>query len=209
MTRLFATAAAAGLAAVLGGTAGYIWLGSASDDPMAKCRAGQVAGGAIGGPFTLVDQTGATVTDKEVLTEPALVYFGYGFCPDVCPLDNARNAQVVDILEEQGLSATPVFITIDPARDTPEAMAEYTAAIHPKMIGLTGTAEQVKTASLAYKTYYKQQPAEDEYYLMDHSTFTYLMLPNVGFVEFFDRDITADIMAERVACFIEASGPLG
>ena len=77
------------------------------------------------------------------------------------------------------------------------------------MIGLTGTAEQVKTASLAYKTYYKQQPAEDEYYLMDHSTFTYLMLPNVGFVEFFDRDITADIMADRVACFIEAGGPLG
>lgn len=204
MTRLYATVAAAALAAILGGTAGYIWLGASNDDPMAKCRNGQIAGGSIGGPFTLVNQTGKTVTDKEVLAAPALVYFGYTFCPDVCPLDNARNAEAVDILEEQGLAVTPVFITIDPARDTAEVMADYAAAIHPSMIALTGSPEQVKTASRAYKTYYKQQPAEDEYYLMDHSTFTYLMLPNIGFVEFFDRDITADKMAEQVACFVEA-----
>lgn len=205
MTKLFATAAAAGLAAVLGGTAGYIWLGSAGDDPLAKCRAGQVAGGSIGGPFTLVDQTGATVTDKQVLATPALVYFGYTFCPDVCPLDNARNAEAADLLEKKGLQVTPVFITIDPARDTPDVMADYAEAIHPRMIAMTGTAEQVKQASLAYKTYFKQQPAEDEFYLMDHSTFTYLMLPNQGFVEFFDRDTPAEKMAEQTACFIEAS----
>ena len=203
MTRLYAMAAAAGLAAILGGTAGFVWFGGNSGDRFARCNQGQVGGGDIGGPFTLVDQKGATVTQADVLTEASLVYFGYGFCPDVCPLDNARNAQVVDILEEQGLSATPIFITIDPARDTPEAMADYVAAMHPKMIGLTGTAEQVKIASMAYKTYYKQQPAEDEYYLMDHSTFTYLMLPNTGFVEFFDRDVTAEQMADRVACFME------
>lgn len=189
---------------MLGGTAGYIWLGSASDDPLAKCRAGQVAGGSIGGPFTLVDQTGATVTDKQVLATPSLVYFGYTFCPDVCPLDNARNAEVADLLQEKGLQVTPVFITVDPARDTPDVMAEYAAAIHPRMIALTGTADQVKQASLAYKTYFKQQPAEDEFYLMDHSTFTYLMLPNLGFVEFFDRDTPAEKMAEQTACFIEA-----
>lgn len=205
MTRLYAIAAAAGLAALLGGTAGYLWLGSANDDPMAKCRAGQVAGGNIGGPFTLVDQTGATVTDKEVLITPSLVYFGYTFCPDVCPLDNARNAEVADILEKKGLQVTPVFITIDPARDTPDVMADYAAAIHPRMIALSGSADQVKQASLAYKTYFKQQPAEDEFYLMDHSTFTYLMLPNQGFVEFFDRDTPAEKIAEQTACFIEAS----
>ena len=205
MTRLYATIAAAALAAVMGVTASKIWLGGNGDDRFSACRQGQVAGGTIGGPFTLIDQTGATVTDKDVLKEPSLVYFGYGFCPDVCPLDNARNAQVVDILEEQGLSATPVFITIDPARDTPAVMADYAAAIHPKMIGLTGSPEQVKAASVAYKTYYRQQPAEDEFYLMDHSTFTYLMLPDEGFVEFFDRDATADAMAAQVACFIGAS----
>ena len=205
MTRLYATIAAAALAAVMGVTASKIWLSGNDDDRFSACRQGQVAGGTIGGPFTLIDQTGATVTDKDVLKEPSLVYFGYGFCPDVCPLDNARNAQVVDILEEQGLSATPVFITIDPARDTPAVMADYAAAIHPKMIGLTGSPEQVKAASVAYKTYYRQQPAEDEFYLMDHSTFTYLMLPDQGFVEFFDRDATADVMAAQVACFIGAS----
>lgn len=205
MTRLYATIAAAALAAVMGVTASKIWLGGNDDDRFSACRQGQVAGGTIGGPFTLIDQTGATVTEKDVLKEPSLVYFGYGFCPDVCPLDNARNAQAVDILEEQGLSATPVFITIDPARDTPAVMADYAAAIHPKMIGLTGSPEQVKAASVAYKTYYRQQPAEDEFYLMDHSTFTYLMLPDEGFVEFFDRDATADAMAAQVACFIGAS----
>lgn len=205
MTRFYAIAAAAGLAAVLGGTASYIWLGSASNDPLAKCRAGQVAGGSIGGPFTLVDQTGATVTDKEVLATPSLVYFGYTFCPDVCPLDNARNAEAVDLLETKGLQVTPVFITIDPARDTPDVLADYAEAIHPRMIALSGTADQVKQASMAYKTYFKQQPAEDEYYLMDHSTFTYFMMPNLGFVEFFDRDTPAEKMAEQIACFIDAS----
>ena len=204
MTRIYTIAAAAGLAALVGGTAGYVWFAAPKDDKYAQCTAGQVAGGAIGGPFTLVDQTGATVTDKEVLKKPSLVYFGYTFCPDVCPLDAQRNADVVDILAGKGFDVTPVFITIDPARDTPEVLAEWTAAISPEMIGLTGSAAQVKAASVAYKTYYKQQPADDENYLMDHSIYTYLMLPEVGFVEFFDRDIAADKMADKVACFLSA-----
>lgn len=205
MTRLYAVAAAGGIAALLGGTAGYIWIAKSGDDKFAQCTSGQVAGGAIGGPFTLVDQTGATVTEKDVLKEPALVYFGYTFCPDVCPLDAQRNADVVDILAEKGLDVTPVFITIDPARDTPQVLADFTSAISPKMIGLTGSAAQVKAVSTAYKTYYKQQPADDENYLMDHSIYTYLMLPDDGFVEFFDRDIAAEAMAEKVGCFLNAS----
>lgn len=204
MTRIYAIGAAAGLAALLGGSAGYIWLAGTPDDKYADCRAGQVAGGAIGGPFTLVDQTGATVTDKEVLKKPSLVYFGYTFCPDVCPLDAQRNADAVDILAQRGLDVTPVFITIDPARDTPDVLANWTSAIGPKMVGLTGSAEQVKAASVAYKTYYKQQPASDENYLMDHSIYTYLMLPDIGFAEFFDRDVSAEGLADRVGCFLNA-----
>lgn len=204
MTRIYAIVGAAALAALLGGSAGYIWFSATGDDKYAQCREGQVAGGAIGGPFTLVDQTGTTVTDKEVLKKPSLVYFGYTFCPDVCPLDAQRNADAVDILAEMGLDVTPVFITIDPARDTPKALAEFTSAISPKMIGLTGSAEQVKAASVAYKTYYKQQPASDDTYLMDHSIYTYLMLPDIGFAEFFDRDITAENLADRVGCFVNA-----
>lgn len=205
MTRIYAIIGAAGIAAVLGATGGYIWFAGQGDDPLAQCRDGQVAGGAIGGPFTLMDQTGKTVTDKDVLKRPSLVYFGYTFCPDVCPLDAQRNADAVDILAKKGMDVTPVFITIDPARDTPKVLADWTSAISPKMIGLTGTAEQVKAASVAYKTYYKQLPSEDENYMMDHTIYTYLMLPDAGFVEFFDRDITADQLADKVGCFLGAN----
>lgn len=201
MTKTYAMLAAATVAGLLGGTAIYIWT-QQNNDAFAQCRGGQVGGGQIGGPFTLVDTKGRTVTDKEVLTKPSLVYFGYTFCPDVCPLDNARNAEAVDILEERGFDVTPVFISIDPLRDTPEVLADFAENMHPKMIGLTGTEEQVKAASQAYKTYFKKQDGDEEYYLVDHSTFTYLMLPKVGFVDFFRREDTSDQMADRVACFV-------
>lgn len=204
MTRLYATAAAAAMLALLGGSVAYVLL-NRSDDAFASCRQGQIAGGDIGGPFALVDTSGRTVTDAEVLAKPALVYFGYTFCPDVCPFDMARNVGAVDLLAERGIAVTPVFISIDPMRDTPEALADYAANLHPGLVALTGSAEQVKAASQAYKTYYRQQPAEDDYYLMDHSTFTYLMLPGTGFVDFFRRELSSEQMAESIACFVTAS----
>lgn len=203
MTKLYAGVAAAAVLVGLAGMGGYVYFNRASD-PYAQCRGGQVAGGDIGGPFTLVDQTGKTVTEAEVITKPSLVYFGYTFCPDVCPLDNQRNAEAVDILEEQGIEVTPVFISVDPKRDTPEVMADFAEAMHPRMIALTGSEEQVKAASQAYKTYYRVQDPEAEYYLVDHSTFTYLMMPGKGFMDFFKREATADEMAERVSCFVNA-----
>lgn len=197
--------AAAVLTAVVGSTAGYIWLNQ-SRDAFAQCRGSTVGGGAIGGPFTLVDGKGDSVTDAQILAQPALVYFGYTFCPDVCPLDNARNAEAVDILEERGFEVAPVFITIDPERDTPEVMADYAENMHPRMVGLTGSAEQIKSVAQSYKTYYrKQDGADPEFYLMDHSTFTYLMLPGTGFADFFRREETADQIADRVSCFLSQS----
>ncbi len=98
---------------------------------------------------------GETVTDADVLTGPSLIYFGYTFCPDVCPLDTARNAEAIDILEERGQMVTPVFISIDPERDTPEVVGDFAVNLHERMIGLTGSPEQVAAASKAYKTYYK------------------------------------------------------
>jgi protein SCO1 len=205
MTRVFAIAASAATLALLGGLFTYVQM-NRPDDAFAQCRQGQVAGGDIGGPFTLVNTAGQTVTDADVLTKPALVYFGYTFCPDVCPFDMARNAEAVDILAARGIEVTPVFISIDPERDTPEALADYASYMHPQLVALTGSAEQVKAASQAYKTYYRKQDSEDEFYLMDHSTFTYLMLPGTGFVDFFRREITSEQMAESVACFVGASG---
>lgn len=208
MTRLIAIVAAAvvvlGLAALY-----FLGLGPQDEDRFAQCRASNVAGGSgqIGGPFTLVSETGETVTEKEVIDQPALIYFGYTFCPDVCPLDNARNAEAVEILEGRGKIVKPVFITIDPKRDTPEVMAEFTDYHHPRMLGLTGSEEQVRAASQAYRTFYQaHEPVagEEDFYLVDHSTMTYLSLPEHGFVEFFRRDVTAEEMAERVQCFIDA-----
>ncbi len=202
MMRIYAALAAAAVAGLIGGSALYVYLRQ-SNDTFADCRAGAVGGGDIGGAFTLVDSTGKPVTDKDVITKPSLVYFGYTFCPDVCPLDNMRNAEAVDILEEKGLDVQPVFITIDPDRDTPQVVGEFAANLHPKMIGLTGSPDQIKAASLVYKTYYKKQEDGGEFYLMDHSTFTYLVLPKAGFVDFFRRDETSEAMAGRVACFLE------
>jgi protein SCO1/2 len=206
MMKVYATVAVAAVAALLGGTAWYV-LGARGDDPFAPCRQSSIAGGAgaIGGPFTLIDSSGKTVTDKDVITAPSLLYFGYTFCPDVCPLDNARNVEAVDILEEMGVEVTPVFISVDPKRDTPEVVGDFAYNHHPRMIGLTGTEEQIKAASQAYRTYYKINESDDDYYLIDHSTFTYLVLPGHGFVEFFRRETTPDEMAQQVACFVERS----
>lgn len=206
MTRTIALLSAV-LVAVLLAVGAYFALFSHSGDEFADCRGATIAGGSasIGGPFTLVNEDGETVTDKDVITKPSLLYFGYTFCPDVCPLDNARNADAVDLLDKRGHDVTPVFISIDPARDTPEVMAEFTDYLSPKMIGLTGSPEQVKAASQAYRTYFKKQPSDDpDYYLMDHSTFTYLVFPKDGFVDFFRRDVTAEQMADRVACYVDA-----
>ncbi len=203
MSRIFAVVAASVAIAGLG--AAWIATQNQNTDAFANCRTSTIAGGAgaIGGPFELVNTKGQTVTDTDVVTEPTLIYFGYTFCPDVCPLDNARNAEAIDILAQKGVSATPVFISIDPERDTPEVMADFSEIIHDKLIGLTGSAEQVKAASKAYKTYYQKQDGDDEYYLVNHSTYTYLVLPELGFVDFFKREETAQQMADRVGCFVE------
>ena len=207
MTRNVAIFAAAlvvlGLAGMYAATSFF-----APDDEYAQCRATSVAGGAaaIGGPFTLVSETGDTVTEKDVIDQPTLVYFGYTFCPDVCPIDAARNADAVAILEERGMMVKPVFITVDPKRDTPEVVREFTDYMHPRMLGLTGSEEQVSVASKAYRAYSKiHEPDEgdEEFYLVDHSTQSYLMFPEKGFMEFFRREDTAEEMADRIQCFME------
>lgn len=206
-TQTYAVVAAVAVVGLLGATM-YYASRPGSDDPFAPCRKSAIAGGAgsIGGPFTLVDETGKTVTDKDVFTKPSLVYFGYTFCPDVCPADTARNAEAVDAAAALGYGVQPVFISIDPDRDTPEVVADFTDYLHEDMLGLTGSAEQVKAASQAYKTYYRKQDGDPEYYLVDHSTFSYLVLPETGFVEFFKRDEAADDLAKKMACYLDIAG---
>ena len=207
MDRTWAIVAAGAVVALLGGTALLIGLNRGDADPFAQCRAGQ-AGADIGGPFTLVEGTsGQTVTEKEVIDRPTLVYFGYTFCPDVCPLDMARNAEVADILEEQGQDVRLAFITVDPARDTAQVVSEFAQNIHPKAVGLTGSEEQIKTAVNAYRAYYKLHEPEEgsDYYLVDHSAFTYLMLPGTGFADFYKHAAPADEVAQSVSCYLQAA----
>lgn len=207
MSKMIAIGAAAAVVGVLGATFLVPYLRNSDGDPFAACRASVIAGGPgnIGGPFELVNSKGETVTDKDVLTKPSLIYFGYTSCPDVCPLDAARNAEALDLLTEAGTEAQTVFISIDPARDTPDVVGEYVSYIHEEMIGLTGSLEQVTAASKSYKTYFRlHEPEEgEEFYLVDHSTQTYLVLPEHGFVEFFKRADTAEEMAKRSTCFID------
>lgn len=253
-------------------------------ESFASCEGTSVAGADIGGPFTLVDETGQTVTDRDVITGPTLVYFGFTNCPDVCPIDSARNAVATTLLEERGIDVRPVLITVDPQRDTPEEMAEYTDNFHPRMLGLTGSKEQIATATTVYRVYSSvsvvggdearadssdspDAPSEGEAMAMDssgdtmaddtmagdtmtgdtmtgdmapeamesadmadasqqmdmdmsdgsdahgghkaeirvdHSAYTYLMMPERGMVDFFDRDISAEDMADRVSCAVRA-----
>lgn len=201
MNPRIAISAAGAAAAFLVGTLVFT-MRSGPDDQFAQCRSSTVAGD-LGGPFELVNGAGETVTDQDVITEPTLIYFGYTFCPDVCPLDVDRNASAIELLEERGQSVTPVFISIDPARDTPEVVGEFAEVMHPKMIGLTGSPEQVKAASQAYRTYYSAHPAVDDEYLVDHSTFSYLVMPEVGFVEYFRRELRPEEMAEKIGCFVD------
>lgn len=210
MTRIYAIASVALIGVLVAGVGAAIWMGrqAASDDVFAQCRNTAVAGGSaqIGGPFTLVSETGETVTDEDVITMPSLLYFGYTFCPDVCPLDTVRNAEAVAMLEEEGIMVQPVMITVDPERDTPEVMDDFTANVHPRMLGLTGSPEQTDAAARAYRVYYRiNRDGDDPYYLVDHSAFAYLVLPEHGFVEFFNRDVSPAQMAETTACFIEAA----
>jgi protein SCO1/2 len=204
MTRTAALLASA--AVVVGLAAIAVFALRPQGDPFADCREGVIAGGqaAIGGPFALTAPDGRRVTDAEAITGPTLVYFGYSFCPDFCPTDLARNAAAADLLAEQGVEVGQVFISIDPARDTPEAMGAYAEAIHPDLLGLTGTPEEVAAAAKAYKVYYGRSGDDPEFYMMDHSTFTYLMAPGVGFLDFYRSEATPEAVAESVACFAAA-----
>ena len=204
-TQTYALAAAAIVVAGLGVGA---FVAMSADDRFAECGGGMATGGAtIGGPFTLVSETGETVTDADVITRPTLVYFGYTFCPDVCPVDVAVMAQAATILEENGAPVNTAFVTVDPARDTPEVVAGFTELMHPDMIGLTGSAEQIAAAAKAYKVYFQKAEGDDpEYYLMDHSAFIYLMAPDEGFLQVYRRGEAPEAIAENVGCFVDAIG---
>lgn len=196
MSKLLAILAAGGATVAISAGIYFAYL-----KPNPNCvSSGVIAGKAeIGGPFDLVTHKGVSVTDKDVIKDLSLVYFGYTFCPDICPLDVERNVQAVDILAEQGIDLTPIFITIDPVRDTSEVLSDYVDAMHSKMIALTGTDAEIANAAKAYKTFYRKA-GDEENYLMDHMRFSYFMSPD-GFLDFIRSDLTSEQVAQKAACF--------
>jgi protein SCO1 len=158
---------------------------------------------ALGTPFALLGESGEVVTSADLFDRPALVYFGYTFCPDICPFDTVRNAEAAELLAERGIAVWPIFITVDPQRDTPEVLADFTEHIHPDMIGLTGSPAQIEAVAASYGVVHTApDDADDPYYLVGHSTFSYLVLPGRGVVDRLSRTLGAEEMAARIACVI-------
>jgi len=150
-----------------------------------QSTAQSVTQSAIEPAFTLVDHNGQTVSEKDYRGKWLLVFFGFTHCPDICPTTLAEIAQIMNRLETDADKVQPLFITVDPERDTPEIMAEYVSIFHSSIIGLTGTKEQVKQAADNFRVYYsrvEEKDAPDDYF-MDHSAFIYLIDPQGRFIE--------------------------
>ena len=156
---------------------------------------------AVGGPFSLVDQHGQTVSDTDFRGRYMLVYFGFTYCPAICPTRLQVMSGAMDALGEKAAQVQPVFITIDPERDTPEVMAAYVKQFHPGLIGLTGTPEQIyAVAHQEYKVYYAKVEDHDSAggYTMDHLDAIFLMGPEGEFVTFFPPGTLPEQIAGRV-----------
>ncbi|OHC75405.1 MAG: hypothetical protein A3G18_05750 [Rhodospirillales bacterium RIFCSPLOWO2_12_FULL_58_28] len=169
------------------------------------------AGPSFGGPFSLIDHSGKAVTDKDFSGSFMLVFFGYTSCPDVCPTELKVISDAMDILGEAGKKVQPLFITVDPERDTPEVLAGYVGAFHPRLIGLTGSAKQIEAAAGVFKAGYvkledpsptKEKSSE---YFMGHSSSTYLIGPDGKALFTFPRGLGPEELAKEVGKFIAAA----
>lgn len=157
----------------------------------------------VGGAFALTDQFGKPRTDADFRGQPMLVFFGFTNCPDICPVELQTMSDALDLLGAQAAKVTPIFITVDPARDTPEALRDYVANFHPRLVALTGSAEAIGAVAKAYRVYYakatgESAPADPAAYLMDHTAIVYLMGPDGGFLTHFSPGTTAEAMAQGV-----------
>lgn len=190
-TRVFVLAVCL-LSAILAGTVVGGYLLWSRDDKGAAAM--------IGGPFTLIDQTGSVFTDEDLEGKWSLIYFGYTYCPDVCPTSLSVMTLALDSLDpETAAKITPVFVSVDPERDTVKQLALYHQSFHPSFVMLTGEPDKVREAAKAYRVYYRKAETEGATeYLMDHSSITYLMNPDGEYVTHFAHDATAESMAETL-----------
>lgn len=199
--RLFVIGLIAALAGLIGGIA---FIPGAVDRIFATREPATTGRALVGGPFELTDHNGRRVTDKDFRGRLMLVYFGFTYCPDICP---AGLQVVTAALEKLGTDTNrvvPMFITVDPERDTPEQMKQYVSSFHKTFVGLTGSKEDIAKAAKAYRVYYRKVQDESlSDYTMDHTSFLYLMDAGGQFITHFPHSISPDKLAERLAAVIE------
>jgi protein SCO1 len=178
-----------------------------ADMPIPGLGGGMVlpAGMTIGGGFELVAESGRPVSEADFRGEWLLIYFGYTYCPDVCPTELGAAAAAVDLLGPQGDRVVPVLITIDPERDTPAHLADYVARFHPRLRGLTGTNEQIAAVARRYRVYFARTRSDNTTdYLMDHSSFLYLVAPDGRVRALFRPQTAPEAIATTIAAHLRA-----
>jgi protein SCO1/2 len=155
----------------------------------------------IGGPFTLTDHTGKRVTDQDYRGRTMLVFFGFTFCPDICPSALQVVSAALDKLGPRADRFVPLFISVDPERDTPAQLASYVGSFHPRLVGLTGTPAEIEAVVKAYRVYVKKvsDPKSSAGYTIDHTSLVYVMGPDGAYRTHFAHTTNADAMAERLA----------
>ena len=213
------------LLAMIAGLWGYAWTARAPGQSVGEAFAERLAavfgqqmplpaaGGGIqlpggitlGGAFSLTRQDGVAVTERDYAGRWLLIYFGFTYCPDVCPTELGRMADVLDAMGPAGERVTPMLISIDPERDTPAQLADYVSRFHPRMQGLTGTAEQVAEVARRYRVFYSRVQRPDmSAYLMDHSSFIYLVGPDGRVRLLFRPDTAVEDMARAINAQLRA-----
>ncbi len=182
----------------------WLWLTAGRDRPSAEIASGAPAQAVIpGSGFSLIDHKGKPSSEASFPGKHLVLVFGYTYCPDVCPTTLASLATALDLLEEREAALQPLFVTIDPDRDTPEVLADYVAAFHPRLIGLTGSPEQIRKVARDYRVYYAKVGSDDEDYLVDHSAYIYLIDPNGRTLTYLKHDETPEVLATELGSFLD------
>ena len=161
----------------------------------------------VGGPFTLTDHNGSKITEKSFPGKFLLITFGYTFCPDVCPTGLARITAALDRLGKTADLVQPLFISVDPDRDTPEALSTYVTHFHPKMVGLTGNRDEIDSVTKTYRVLRRVVTQDDaSEYLLNHTTFFYLIAPSGKIARIFRHATSVDALAEAISVELAEKG---
>ncbi len=196
--------AALGVLLAAGGIGAWIFVQSQKPGSIVSSETRTSGSALIGGAFTLTDQNDQRRSEADLMGRYSLIYFGYTYCPDVCPTALSTMSQGLDLLDEtapdKAAAVLPVFVTVDPERDTVAALATYASHFHPRFLALTGTPEEVAVVAKAYRIYYQRvEEAGSNDYLMDHSSIIYLMAPDGSYLGHFTHASTAEDIALNLA----------